>query len=436
MRTLRRRSGLLSATLAMLVAAVAFVLAPAPRALAAGSGQSQVPDLPVITLRQGVAAAGTGLTAVPLDAEAYATNGRTMAPVRFTAEAFGATVQWDPQRPKDVVILDGATRLQLTQGSATAYINGSPVTLDVPAEVKNNRTFVPIRFVSEALKAQVFYEPETHTVVISRLGRAPTLTDLEYYTLQLINLDRLTNSLEPVAWDDTAARAGRRHAEEMARAGYFSHWGLDGQLPAYRYTQAGGTDEVAENLAKMWFEGGSDTSYPVPDFLRIVSQEDGLMHSPGHRANILNRAHTQAGVGLSAGASGSTYLAQEFVNRYGAYDPLPLQAKPGQAIRVSGTLDEGVQFFAVSLGRAGVSPMTVQQLNATGPYSEPAPFASYFTARYVTPRPVVVDGRHFQVDLAPDHLKDPGTYYVYIWATLDGGSDPVLVSGRTIAVSP
>lgn len=359
-----------------------------------------------------------------------------MAPLRFTAEALGAKVEWSPAKPLEVVIQDGATHLQLTQGSATAYVDGKPVTLDAPPEVRSDRTFVPIRFVSEALKAEVFYEPETHTAVISRLGRAPTLRDLEYYTLQLINLDRLTNSLEPVAWDDTAANAGRQHAQEMATAGYFSHWGLDGQLPAYRYTQAGGSDEVAENLAKMWYEGGNGADYPAPDFLRIISQEDGLMHSPGHRANILNPAHTHAGVGLAAGASGSTYLAQEFVNRYGVYDPLPRQAKAGQSLHVAGTLDEGVQFFAVSLGRADVKPMTVQELNTTGPYAEPSPFVSYFTARYVTPRPVIVDGRRFEVNLAADDLKQPGTYYVYVWAVVDGGSDPVLVSGRTVVVSP
>lgn len=406
-----------------------------PTQAQAASTSSEPPALDVVTLRQGVAAAGVGLTAMPLDAATYAKNGRTMAPLRFTAESFGATVTWSPQRPLDVVIRDGTTEVKLTQGSTAAYINGKQVSLDAPAEVKNDRTFVPVRFVSEAFHAEVLYEAETHSVVISRLGHAPTFAELELYTLQLVNLDRLTNSLEPVQWDDTAARAGRAHAQEMAQAGYFSHWGLDGQLPGYRYTQAGGADHVAENLAKMWFEGGDAARYPSPDFLRIISQENGLMNSPGHRANILTASHTHLGVGLAVDGHGGSYLDQEFVDRYGAYDPLPLQFKVGQSLHVAGTLDEGVRFFAVSIGRANVSPMTVDQLNHTSSYSEPPPSVSYFPAGYVSPKPVQVSGRYFQVDLLPEHLKDPGTYYIYIWATLGDSDKPVLVSGRTVVAT-
>lgn len=420
---------------ALSAALLASLFLPARPAQAASSS-TEPADLEVVTLRQGVAAAGVGLTAMPLDAATYAKNGRTMAPLRFTAESFGATVDWSPERPLDVVIRDGSVEVKLTQGSSTAYINGKQVSLDAPAEVKNDRTFVPVRFVSEAFRAEVLYEADTRSVVISRLGHAPSLSELELYVLQLVNLDRLTNSLEPVQWDGTAAQAGRVHAEEMARAGYFSHWGLDGQLPGYRYTQAGGADHVAENLAKMWFEGGSADQYPRPDFLRMISQEAGLMNSQGHRANILGASHTHLGVGLATDGKGGTYLAQEFVDRYGVYEPLPQQAKPGQSLRVSGTLDEGIRFFAVSLGRADVSPLTVEQLNRTSSYSEPSPAVSYFPAGYVSPRPVEVSGQRFQVDLLPEHLQTPGTYYIYIWATLGDSNKPVLVSSRTVVVAP
>ena len=51
-------------------------------------------------------------------------------------------------------------------GSRTAYINNVALTLDVPAEIKNDRTFIPLRFVSEALGANVDYEAETQTVTV------------------------------------------------------------------------------------------------------------------------------------------------------------------------------------------------------------------------------------------------------------------------------
>lgn len=421
------RRKILAAGLAVLFS-VALSLQPRV-ASAEPLGQS---DLPVITLRPGQAAAGVGMTAVPLDAATYIENGRTMAPLRFTAESFGAQVEWTADHPLDVVITDGTTRIQLTRGDSTAYVNGKSVTLDAPPELVDNRTFVPVRFVSEALSAQVLYDAATQTVVISRLDHAPTLSDLEHYTLQLINLDRLVNSLEPLAWDETAATAGRGHAQEMAQSGYFAHWGLDGQLPSYRYTKAGGQDYDEENLAKIWYEGGDASSYPAPDLLRVVSHEAGLMQSPGHRRNILDPYHTHAGVGIAVDSTGGTYMAQEFINRYGAYDPLSPQITLGQGLRVSGTIGEGAQFYGISLGYVDAQPMTVAQLNQTRTYSEPSPYASFFPKGYVTPTPVLLTGRQFSLDIPASQFQKAGTYYVYIWAVRDGETSPFLISARTV----
>ncbi len=426
-----RRPAALAAGLAVLIATT---LAASPLPAAAAPTAGAVPDLPVVTLRPGEAAAGVGLTALPLDAAPYIKNGRTMAPIRFTAESFGGEVDWSAERPLDVVITNGTTRIQLTRGSSTAYIDGKAVGLDAPPELVNNRTFVPVRFVSEALAAEVLYDADTHTVVISRLGHSPSLNDLEHYAVQLINLDRLVNSVGPIAWDETAAVAARAHAAEMAQSGYFSHWGLDGQLPTFRYTQVGGSDHVAENLAKLWYEGTG--AFPAPDFLRVVSHEDGLMNSPGHRANILDPYHTHVGVGLTAGGSGSTYLDQEFINRYGSYDSLPKQQSVGQPLHVAGTLNEGVQFYGISLGSVTPQPMTVDQLNQTRSYSEPSPTVTFFPKGYVTPQPVQVTGQSFSLDIAGTQFQHPGTYYVYIWAVPDKGGKPALVSGRTVVVTP
>jgi hypothetical protein len=51
-------------------------------------------------------------------------------------------------------------------GSNIAIVNNKKVVLDVPPEIKNGRTFVPIRFVSENLGAQVEWEASTQTITI------------------------------------------------------------------------------------------------------------------------------------------------------------------------------------------------------------------------------------------------------------------------------
>ncbi len=90
---------------------------------------------------------------------------RTVVPFRAISESLGATVNWD-QATNTVTIQNQTTTVILTIGSTEALVNGQPVTLDVPAFVKHGRTLVPIRFVSEALSANVNWDPTYKMVII------------------------------------------------------------------------------------------------------------------------------------------------------------------------------------------------------------------------------------------------------------------------------
>lgn len=87
-------------------------------------------------------------------------NSRTLVPVRFVTEQLGATVEWDDSTMTASVAKDGCT-VEITIGSPTlkVSINGteSTVQMDTAAVLKGGRTFVPIRFVAEALGAYVDY---------------------------------------------------------------------------------------------------------------------------------------------------------------------------------------------------------------------------------------------------------------------------------------
>ena len=100
-------------------------------------------------------------------------NDRTMLPARFVAENLGATVEWDGE--KQLVTITGKNEKQedvtilITIGSDYAKVNGEDVKLDSPAFVENNRTYTPIRFISENLGATVEWNETEQTVTIQRV---------------------------------------------------------------------------------------------------------------------------------------------------------------------------------------------------------------------------------------------------------------------------
>lgn len=103
-----------------------------------------------------------------IDSKPYISNGRTFVPLRIIAEGFGAEVVWVPET-KGINITLGDRVISMQIGSTKAIINNKVVNLDAPPEIKEGRTFVPIRFVSEALGATVDWNEKTRTVVITRL---------------------------------------------------------------------------------------------------------------------------------------------------------------------------------------------------------------------------------------------------------------------------
>jgi hypothetical protein len=92
-------------------------------------------------------------------------SGRTVIPVRAITEGFGSELSWDPLTQK-VTITKGDTVIVLTIGSKTALVNGVEIPLDADAEMINDRTYVPLRFVLETLKLSVEWNDLTKTIKI------------------------------------------------------------------------------------------------------------------------------------------------------------------------------------------------------------------------------------------------------------------------------
>lgn len=98
---------------------------------------------------------------------------RTMLPARFVAENLGAKVEWDGE--KQLVTITGKNlktdenvTILITIGSATVKVNGKEIKLDSPAFIENDRTYTPIRFISENLGASVEWVEKEQKVIITK----------------------------------------------------------------------------------------------------------------------------------------------------------------------------------------------------------------------------------------------------------------------------
>ena len=100
-------------------------------------------------------------------------NDRTMLPARFVAESLGAVVEWDGD--KQLVTITGKNlktnedvTILITIGAEYAVVNGENVKLDSPAFIENDRTYTPIRFISENLGASVEWVEKDKKVIITK----------------------------------------------------------------------------------------------------------------------------------------------------------------------------------------------------------------------------------------------------------------------------
>ena|GEM_PF-1394294 len=94
-------------------------------------------------------------------------NGRVMIPLRSVVEYLGGKINWYPEE-QQIVGFRGARGFDLVIGSSRAYLNdGSIYFLDVPAKIIGSRTYVPLRFVSEAMGCQVEWDESARVARIT-----------------------------------------------------------------------------------------------------------------------------------------------------------------------------------------------------------------------------------------------------------------------------
>lgn len=249
--------------------------------------------------------------------------------------------------------------------------------------------------------------------------------------LDYINRDRRDAGLSPVEWDDTAALAAARHADDMGRRDYFSHWSPEGYGPDHRYGQLGGLDVVMENVFTFYERYSDGRPVPVADWKAVLERaQHHLMQSPGHRSNILDPHHTHVGVGVAyKPRAGQIWLAQEFVNRYLEMRPLPKRLKVGEICRMAGRALPKVRDPLVNLAYEPFpAPLSPSDLENKGTYRS--------AAFIYEPLALRTDSRGaFDQGIRLDYGGRAGLYHVRVWVDVDGFSEKVPAADGIVEVA-
>jgi len=112
---------------------------------------------------------------IKFDAPAYIKGGVTLVPLRAISEKLGGQVAWN-EESYSVTITKGDTVIEITANSTTVLVNGAPVEMSTPAEVTCGRTYLPLRFLAEALGCNVAWDGENEIIDIDD-GNATDTTD-------------------------------------------------------------------------------------------------------------------------------------------------------------------------------------------------------------------------------------------------------------------
>lgn len=104
---------------------------------------------------------------IEFDVSPRITGGRTLVPMRAIFEALGLDVSWDDSTRVVTGVGEGLS-IQFFIGSNRALVNGAEQILDVPAMIIDNRTFVPLRFLSETIGYNVVWIEDSQLILLSK----------------------------------------------------------------------------------------------------------------------------------------------------------------------------------------------------------------------------------------------------------------------------
>lgn len=214
-------------------------------------------------------------------------------------------VSSDPSGPPTAVA-DAPADAAVTAASPDGSTTAGPTPTRSPNSASPTPSSSPSPSRSAASPKPTAHSPAPHTATArtpsSHSPDVPNSLAKQGSTAQqviaLVNTERAKNGCGPVSDNSRLATAAQRHSDNMAAQGFFDHTDPSGAGPGERIHAAGYQwSTYGENIAR-----GQRTPADVMN---------SWMNSPGHRANILNCAFKELGVGIHNGAGGP-WWTQDF----------------------------------------------------------------------------------------------------------------------------
>ncbi len=157
-----------------------------------------------------------------------------------------------------------------------------------------------LTFLTVPSQNEQIIEPDQRVTLDFKTTNVTIDHEAEQKMLTMVNQERAKVGLPALVWDENLANIARAHSADMLAQGYFGHKDLNDKSPFDRMTAAGITYKSAgENLAFA---------------ANVQLAHNGLMNSPGHRANILETNFGHVGIGVINGGIYGEMFTQDFTN--------------------------------------------------------------------------------------------------------------------------
>ncbi|KUO52330.1 MAG: hypothetical protein APF76_04660 [Desulfitibacter sp. BRH_c19] len=218
-------------------------------------------------------------------------EGRTLVPLRATFEALDAVVDWYGSEQR-IDANRGNISLELIIGQKSALRNSLEIGLEVPAQVKNGRTLVPLRFVSEALGDDVVWEGATSTIKITSASPPQSGSDKELQ-VHFIDVGQgdailvLSPNGSTMLIDAGPRTAGQKIVSYLKAAGITT---IDKLVATHPHEDhIGGMQDVFTNfeVKKVYDSGFPHTTKIYESFLTTIDEKE-MPYEIAHRGNQIN----------------------------------------------------------------------------------------------------------------------------------------------------
>ena len=140
---------------------------------------------PALALHEGeIGICLDGDTYYPTDLPVQVQNGRTMVPIRDLAEKLGADVEW-VQESQQIVMTRAGSTVTMTLGETAADVDGTAVEMDAAPYAVEGRTLIPARYVAEFFGQKVTWDQEKQLVVVEEDKSVAGDSNLEAWALPM-----------------------------------------------------------------------------------------------------------------------------------------------------------------------------------------------------------------------------------------------------------